>query len=258
MAETAGDPDRRRSAPEPLVLALIGLAIAALLFAGSALPVLLSRGDDASASNQSATSAPASEPTVTDEANVAPATTTVPSGPPPVAESSATVRGGQLFLEGAVSDDAVRNEIVVLATEIFGADNVIDDYVVDARAGDANLGNVHVSDAVLFEWDSAVITPAFEPLLNQGLVLLRIRPDAQFVVEGHTDSLGSDAYNFVLSQERADAVVSWYTDRGVDASRLSSVGLGSTEPIATYLTSKGREMNSRIEVTIENLLSGSE
>jgi flagellar motor protein MotB len=52
--------------------------------------------------------------------------------------------------------------------------------------------------------------------------------------------------------------VRWYTDRGVDASRLSAIGRGATEPAAPNDTSEGRQMNSRIEVTITNLLEGSE
>lgn len=318
MAETTNNSEQRRRASEPLVLALIGLAIAALLFAGAAVPVLLSREDDAGESDPTTISAPASEPTAVDEANSAPPTTpgtsATPESAPPdadavtttiaatattaaaptttidptttdsgatttvapttnaaaptttavaadgsaVPESRATVRGGQIFLEGAVPDDAARNEIVALVTEIFGPDNVIDEYVVDPRAGDPNLGNVQVSDAVLFETESAIITPAFEPLLNQGLALLQLRPSAEFAFEGHTDSRGSDLYNFFLSQHRADAVVRWYTDRGVDASRLSASGLGESEPIASNDTSEGRQMNRRIEVTIDNLLSGSE
>ena len=307
MNETTSDPDRPRRISEPLVLALIGLGVAALLFAGAAVPVLLSREDDSADSIEAGTTPPSVEPTVVAEETGPPATTTpadatitstesnpsttaplpiesmptettepIESMPTettettettmpvptdevsvdstPAAESRAIVRDGKLYLQGAVPDEEARNEIVALASEIFGPENVIDGYVVDAGAGDPNLGNVQVSDAVLFETDSAVITAAFEPLLNQGLALLQIRPGASFAFEGHTDSRGSDLYNLYLSQLRADAVVRWYTDRGVDPSRLSGLGRGETELVASDDTPEGRQMNRRIEVTIDNLL----
>lgn len=296
-AETAGQPSTKRS-NEPLVLALIGLAVAALLFVASALPVILSRGDDSSDAQTPVsaitvapvdTAAPANEPDAPDSDAVAvstgagtaatgdsagdsipdttdagatadaTSTTNVDDDDSPatdeVPESKAVVLDGKIYLEGAVPNEEARAEIVDLAAEILGPDNVIDNYIIDSRAGDPNLGNIRVDDAVLFDTSSAVIAPEFEPLLNQGLALLTIRPAAKFVFVGHTDSRGSDDFNLRLSQRRAEALVRWYTDRGIDSSRLTALGLGETEPIASDDTPEGRQMNRRIEVTIENLLS---
>ncbi len=213
-----GEDAAPRRLSEPMMLALIGLAIAVLLFAASALPVLLggddenvdslavrpavtvspssavattpqgtSGGTDAT-SGSAATSAP-DEASATTEGDVGDGTTTGAASTTPtdsttgttaplgtVPESKATVLAGKIYLEGAVPTEAARDEIVALAGEVLGPANVVDGYTIDPRASDPNLGQVLVADAVLFRTDSAVIAPEFEPLLNQGLALLTIRP----------------------------------------------------------------------------------
>jgi len=71
-------------------------------------------------------------------------------------------------------------------------------------------------------------------------------PFATALVEGHTDSVGSDAYNMKLSDRRAKSVFDYLTSRGVDPSRLSSVGKGETMPIADNSTAEGRQQNRRV------------
>ncbi|MBK8482265.1 MAG: OmpA family protein [Proteobacteria bacterium] len=69
-------------------------------------------------------------------------------------------------------------------------------------------------------------------------------------VEGHTDSVGADAYNLDLSQRRAASVMRVLNDHGVDASRVTSEGLGETQPIANNATSAGRAANRRVDLII--------
>jgi OOP family OmpA-OmpF porin len=77
-------------------------------------------------------------------------------------------------------------------------------------------------------------------------------PRSQIVVEGHTDSYGSDDTNMTLSQDRADAVSAYLADAfGIPAFRISAVGYGETRPIANNETPQGRERNRRIDVRIE-------
>jgi OOP family OmpA-OmpF porin len=173
-----------------------------------------------------------------------------------VPESIAVVKGGKIYLSGAVPDQQSMVRIVELAGEVLGPDNVINDYVIDPRASDPNLGNVRVDDHILFESGTARIAPQFEPLLNQALALMTIRPSVTMHVVGHTDDRGSIDDNQDLSERRADAVVRWLTDRGVDPSRLSSEGRGELDPIATNETAAGLALNRRIQVFIANLLSG--
>ncbi len=174
-----------------------------------------------------------------------------------VPESKAVVVGGKIFLEGAVPDAAAAQEIVELAAAILGPENVVDNYVIDPRAGDPNLGNIRVDDPVLFETGSAIIAPAFEPLLGQALALMALRPSVTLTIVGHTDSVGPDDFNLDLSIRRAEAVITWLTERGVEPDRLTAEGRGETEPIETNDTPLGRALNRRIQVFIENLLTDS-
>lgn len=198
----------------------------------------------------------APDTTVAPEVTVAPETTvaTVPPAADDVPESKAVVRDGQIFLEGAVPDEASGAAIVALAAEILGPDNVFNNYIVDERAGDPNLGNITVEDTINFATGSSVILPESEALLNQGFALLTIRPAMTITIVGHTDDRGSDEYNLELSEQRAESVKTWFTDLGVDGNRLTTVGKGESEPLADNTTDDGRRFNRRIQFFLENIL----
>ena len=76
-------------------------------------------------------------------------------------------------------------------------------------------------------------------------------PTASFVIEGHTDSDGSDAFNQKLSEDRANAVKDALIARGISASKLTAVGYGESKPIATNKTAAGKAKNRRTEVTLQ-------
>ncbi|MDH3752462.1 MAG: OmpA family protein [Acidimicrobiia bacterium] len=172
-----------------------------------------------------------------------------------IPESKAVVRGGQIFLEGAVPDEASAQAIVDLATDILGEGNVFNDYIIDPRADDPNLGNITVDDPVLFESNSDVIAPEFEPLLNQALALMLLRPSVTVTVEGHTDDIGSEGLNLALSQARAEAVVTYLVDLGVEPDRFTAIGKGELEPRVPNDSDESRALNRRIQFFIENLLA---
>ncbi|MCA8886705.1 MAG: OmpA family protein [Hyphomonadaceae bacterium] len=101
---------------------------------------------------------------------------------------------------------------------------------------------------VNFDVDSDVIRRDAEPALNQILRALSDRPDMAVVIEGHTDSDGSDQYNIDLSGRRAAAVVSWLVAHGANSEKLTASGRGEAEPIADNETSAGKASNRRVEV----------
>lgn len=67
-------------------------------------------------------------------------------------------------------------------------------------------------------------------------------------VQGHTDNVGNDAHNQTLSEARAKAVVTWLTQHGVAADRLSAKGYGKTKPVADNGSDEGRAKNRRVEI----------
>ncbi len=83
--------------------------------------------------------------------------------------------------------------------------------------------------------------------------ILQRYPDLKVEVAGHTDSIGTDAYNQGLSERRAKAVYDYLTSNGVDASRLQGpVGYGESRPIDTNETAEGRAKNRRTELNVQN------
>lgn len=73
------------------------------------------------------------------------------------------------------------------------------------------------------------------------------------LIEGYTDSLGSDGYNHGLSQRRADTVMSYLIAHGVSAPRLTALGKGASNPVAGNHTAAGRQRNSRVEVLVQSV-----
>lgn len=101
-----------------------------------------------------------------------------------------------------------------------------------------------------FDSDSAVIKSEYYRQLNKVAVLMRRNPKAKLLIEGHTDSQGSDEYNLDLSNARAQAVREYLVTGGlVKANRVSSKGFGESRPIDTNDTEAGRLQNRRILAT---------
>jgi len=99
---------------------------------------------------------------------------------------------------------------------------------------------------LLFDFDSAELRPESIEELERLVRFMGDVPFATALIEGHTDSVGNDAYNMKLSDRRAKSVFDYLTSRGVDPSRLSSVGKGETMPIADNATAEGRQQNRRV------------
>lgn len=109
-----------------------------------------------------------------------------------------------------------------------------------------------------FELDKALIPDVNKPFLDRAAQIITEVPDMELMIIGHTDNLASDAYNMDLSLQRAEAVKEYLVSQGIDASKLSTKGMGESDPIADNSTEQGRFRNRRIEFTVydEATMSG--
>jgi outer membrane protein OmpA-like peptidoglycan-associated protein len=106
--------------------------------------------------------------------------------------------------------------------------------------------------AIDFEFDSTRLTVPAQQTLDEVATALLSQHDLHVEIQGHTDSIGSDAYNLNLSQRRADAVQAYLIDRGLSASALTTKGYGKDKPIATNDTGEGRAQNRRVAFDVTN------
>ena len=110
------------------------------------------------------------------------------------------------------------------------------------------LRTVTISLNVQFEFNKATVLSVYGEQLQSIAAAMKAHSDIELVLEGHTDSRGSDAYNIDLSSRRAAAVKQKLAaDYGIDADRISSVGYGESRPIASNQTDEGRARNRRVE-----------
>ncbi len=107
----------------------------------------------------------------------------------------------------------------------------------------------HVAlDGVLFDFNKATLKPESEPVLQHVQALMTQNAALKLEVQGHTDNVGTDAYNQKLSEDRAAAVVAWLNQHQVKNDRLTSQGYGKTRPVADNNTDEGRAKNRRVEI----------
>lgn len=106
---------------------------------------------------------------------------------------------------------------------------------------------------VNFDFDQATLRPDAVTILNEAIDILKKYPQLRVEVAGHTDAVGTDAYNQGLSERRARTVFDYLTSNGVDASRLNGpTGYGESRPIDTNDTAEGRAKNRRTELNVQN------
>jgi outer membrane protein OmpA-like peptidoglycan-associated protein len=137
-------------------------------------------------------------------------------------------------------------------------DNV--DECADVAGTVANNGCPEVSEAIkkalssyaktiLFDTGKATIKFISAGVLNDIFDIMEEYPNARFMVEGYTDNTGSEGFNMKLSKSRANSVIDYLTEKGVDAGRLDSTGYGEQNPLDSNKTEEGRANNRRVEIS---------
>jgi outer membrane protein OmpA-like peptidoglycan-associated protein len=103
---------------------------------------------------------------------------------------------------------------------------------------------------ILFDYDSSALRSLAITNIDGLVVILNKYPDTNILVEGDTDNTGSVAYNQGLSERRARAVANRLMGGAVSGSRVSTIGLGESNPVASNDTDAGRQLNRRVEIAI--------
>lgn len=113
-------------------------------------------------------------------------------------------------------------------------------------------GTVFTLSDVVFDVDSDQLNEGGERSLRQIAEALKQNPDSQILVEGYTDSTGSEQYNQDLSRRRAEAVKESFVEHGIPPERIRTEGHGEQFPVASNDTPQGRQLNRRVEIVVSD------
>lgn len=126
----------------------------------------------------------------------------------------------------------------------------LEQQLIDLQAKQTDRGLVLTLGDVLFETGQATLLGGAMRNLDKLAQFLKDSPDKQVLIEGHTDSVGSETYNMNLSRNRAAAVRDALVTRGIAMDRMRTEGFGKSRPVASNDTAAGRQQNRRVEIII--------
>jgi len=159
----------------------------------------------------------------------------------------------QEVLQKSISDLDFRTSDLIFEIEDLGGE--IEELELKETETEVKI---ELSGDILFDFDKWDIRPEAEPVLKKVADVIREYPDASVLVEGHTDSKGSESYNLRLSQRRADSVKDWLVKNGgIDGNRIVTKGWGEQKPVAPNTNPdgsdnpEGRQKNRRVEITVK-------
>jgi len=152
------------------------------------------------------------------------------------AVAGATV-GGMMDKQEAEMNAALENERASNAVEV-------------QRVTDEIL-QLTLASEVSFDINSARVKPSFRASLDKVAEVLVRYGDTNITIVGHTDSTGSDQHNYSLSVQRANAVVQYLRQYGVERGRMRAEGKGESQPVQSNSSAEGRRANRRVEVFVE-------
>ncbi|MBD3390537.1 MAG: OmpA family protein [Chitinivibrionales bacterium] len=166
-----------------------------------------------------------------------------------VRESISNIERGQASkLKAAL--DAEKEKARKLREEAERRFNDLQSELISVKQ-DARGTIISMSD-ILFAVDKADLTPDLKTNLAKIAGILTVFRTSKVIVEGHTDNQGGEEYNLKLSERRAENVMNFLIEQGVDASRLTSVGYGFSRPVADNSTREGRQKNRRVDLVIQD------
>ncbi|MDH4173064.1 MAG: OmpA family protein [Betaproteobacteria bacterium] len=123
----------------------------------------------------------------------------------------------------------------------------------EMKAKKTERGMVLTLGDVLFDTGRSDLKPGALRTLEQLTAFLTENPERSAIIEGHTDSVGAEAFNQRLSEQRAQAVQNALIERGIAPARLSAVGFGPSKPVVGNDTAAGRQQNRRVEIVLPDV-----
>ncbi|MDY0201319.1 MAG: OmpA family protein [Tenuifilaceae bacterium] len=137
--------------------------------------------------------------------------------------------------------------------DLSGIFSANEPYRKDIELTRIRIGSTMVMRNIFFDTDSYQLRGESESELNKLTELLNLNPTLKIEVGGHTDIVGSESYNFTLSENRANSVAQFLVNKGVNSSRITWKGYGLTKPIGNNATEDGRAENRRTEIRITDI-----
>jgi outer membrane protein OmpA-like peptidoglycan-associated protein len=124
--------------------------------------------------------------------------------------------------------------------------------LADLKGKKTDRGVVVTMGDVLFDTGKATLKPGAYATVDRLATVLKEDTARKVLIEGHTDSVGSDEFNQSLSERRAASVQAALFERGVEAAQISTVGKGETTPVASNDNAAGRQQNRRVELVFQD------
>jgi len=113
--------------------------------------------------------------------------------------------------------------------------------------------SVVIQADALFDFDKSVVRPDGKRALDEALAKLNGVDLEMVIATGHTDSIGTERYNQKLSERRAAAVKAYLVSKGIPASKITTIGKGESQPVATNKTAAGRQKNRRVDIEFKGV-----
>ena len=144
--------------------------------------------------------------------------------------------------------DAAKNQTAAAQAQLANAQQQL----ADLQAKQTDRGVVVTLGDVLFDTGQASLKPGADLAIGRLATFLSSNPQTKVLIEGHTDSRGSDDYNIGLSERRASAVSTALESRGISAAQIQTLGRGKAYPVASNDTAEGRQQNRRVEIVFSD------
>lgn len=148
--------------------------------------------------------------------------------------------------------DAARQQAQLTAAAAQQQAELLQQQLRDLQAKQTDRGLVLTLGDVLFDTGQATLKPGAASTIDRLASFLQESPDRSVIIEGHTDSMGSDTFNMTLSENRAEAVKAALVAKGIVSHRIIATGKGEGAPVASNDDPAGRQQNRRVEIIISN------